>query len=254
MVRWKGFAKAKVWKKVKENEGICSLYMKIDGQEGELPAYEAGQFISIRVPFLDGGYSKVRQYTLSSIENGSFYRITVKREEEGEVSRLLCDTIEEEDYVEITAPAGAFVLKETEGPVVLIGGGIGITPMLTMAMKRAQSQEETHLIYSLPNGESVVFLDEIQELKEDNPKLKTTIAYSRPRTEDVPGKDYQHSGRLTQEWLAEHVNADAEFYFCGPVEFMRTMYHSLRQIGVSEDKIHFELFQPGVDIRKERAS
>lgn len=51
------------------------------------------------------------------------------------------------------------------------------------------------------------------------------------------------------EWLAEHVNADVEFYFCGPVAFMRTIYHGLRHIGVPEEK-NFELFQPGVDIRK----
>jgi nitric oxide dioxygenase len=250
MERWKGFKEAKIWKKVIENDYIVSFYIKIVDDKGKLPDYLPGQFIAIKVPLEDGSYSKARQYTLSTISNGEYYRISVKREEEGEVSKLLYDDVEEGANVSITAPSGRFVLNDSDLPVVLIGAGIGITPMLTMAIGAAQSQRDCHLIYSLPNSDYMAFEEEIRELVSDNQNIKSTIVYTRPLERDTMGKDYDQAGRLNKEWLEGNIKKESEVYFCGPVSFMRAMYQNLRQIGIEEEKIHFEMFHPGVDIRK----
>ncbi|WP_167958006.1 FAD-binding oxidoreductase [Anaerosporobacter faecicola] len=248
MERWKGFREAKVVKRVEENKYIVSLYIKVMDEEGELPDYLPGQFIAVKVPMDDGTLSKSRQYTLSSISNGEYYRISVKREEEGQVSKFVFDHVKEGNTIHITAPAGKFVLKEGNKPVVLIGGGIGITPMLTMAMAAEKEKRSSHLIYSLPNTEFMAFRDEINKLS--GAHVNTTIVYTRPLETDVMGKDYDEKGRLTKEWLERNIQKDAEVYFCGPVPFMKAMYQNLLQIGFSDDNISFEMFVPGVDIRK----
>lgn len=250
MERWKGFREAKVYKRIEENKYIVSFYIKVMDEEGELPEYLPGQFIAVKVPMEDGTYSKSRQYTLSSISNGDYYRISVKREEEGEVSKILYDQVKEGDNIYITAPVGKFVLKDGNQPVVLIGGGIGITPMLTMAMAAERENRSSHLIYSIPNTEFMAFRDEINKLDDSGAYINTTIVYTRPQETDVMGKDYDEKGRLTKEWLEGNIPKEAEVYFCGPVPFMKAMYQNLRQIGISDDKISFEMFEPGVDIRK----
>lgn len=254
MERWKGFQEAKVWKKVKENDYIVSLYIKMEQGDGKLPEYLPGQFITVKVPLGEGKYSKPRQYTLSSISNGEYYRISVKREEGGEVSKLLNDKVNEGMCIQITAPAGIFVLKEGDSPVVLIGGGIGITPMLTMAVAAVQSNRRCHLIYSLPNSEYMAFSDEINKLGGFDNHMKTTIVYTRPLVNDVLGQDYDLRGRLNKQWLERNIEKESEIYFCGPLPFMKALYQNLRQIDIPDDKIHFELFKPGVDIRKQHIS
>lgn len=249
MEPWKGYKRAVVWKEVVENEFIDTFYLKLEQDEGPLPDYKPGQFIAIKVPREDGTYSKTRQYTLSTISNGEYYRISVKREQDGDVSKILCDELKEGDIVEISPPVGKFVLDETEAPLVLIGGGIGITPMLAMAMEAAKTKRNTHFIYSVPNSKLMAFSGEIEALKEENPNFKSTIAFTRPLPEDALVKDFQYQGRLSQEWFARHVDYSAEFYFCGPVEFMRMIYHSLKAMEIPEERIHYETFTVGVDIR-----
>lgn len=249
MEKWKGFKDFTVWKIVKENEYIVSLYFKAV-EKGELPDYLPGQFIAIRIPFGDTEYSQTRQYTLSTLSNGEYYKISVKREEEGNISKILCDELQEGDRIQVTVPLGKFVLKDDTTPVVLIGGGIGITPMLTMAMEAAKEQRHSHLIYCLPNSSIVAFHKEIDQLDAQNENFEKTIVYSRPLEQDVKGKDYDVSGRLSKEWLQRHIDPASEVYFCGPVEFMRSIYRYMIELGIDKEKIHYELFTPGEDITK----
>lgn len=249
MNTWKGFKDFRVTKKVEENKYITSFYLQpAEGGDIELPAYLPGQFIAIRAKDIEGNYSKPRQYTLSSPSNGVYYRISVKREEEGNVSKLLCDTVQIGDIVQVALPVGKFVLKEKQSPVVLIGGGIGITPMLTMAYEAMNKKRPAHLIYSLPNSAYHAFDEEIKKLKGST--VKTTIIYTRPTVEDKVTEAYDVEGRLTREWLNNELVADGEYYFCGPIEFMRTVYHYLIELGVQKENIHYELFAPGEDITK----
>lgn len=250
MNTWKGFKDFKVYKKVEENAVISSFYLKPLEEEYKLPDYLPGQFISIRVHLEGGGYSRSRQYTLSSLSNGEYYRISVKREESGNVSKILCDTVQEGDIVQISAPAGRFVLEDEEAPVVLIGGGIGITPMLTMAYEAFNKKRLAQLIYSLPNSKMHIFEEEMELFSTEKSSVQVTTFYSRPTEEDKKEKKFDIEGRISKEWLKEHVDINAKFYFCGPIAFMKTMYHYLVEIGVKKENIYYELFAPGEDITK----
>lgn len=251
METWKGFKDFIVSDKIRENAYITSFYLKPLGDEGEtLPEYLPGQFISIRIPKEGGGFSIPKQYTLSAPSNGKYYRISIKNEEEGHISKLLCNTVEVGDSVQISAPAGKFVLDDGDEPIVLIGGGIGITPMLTMAYEAKAKKRSAHLIYSIPYFDYYAFDKELKELTEGDTTIQSTIVYTRPRLEDQLQHKYDVKGRLTKEWLQENTPSQAKFYICGPVPFMKSIYHDLITIGVPQENIYYELFTPGEDITK----
>lgn len=247
--KWKGFKDFKVFKTVKEDEVVTSFYLEaLDGSK--LPQFAAGQFIAVRIKNEDNTFTKPRQYTLSMNSNEEFYRISVKREENGFLSKKLCDEIKEGDNLQITAPLGNSVLKDSEKPLVLIGGGIGITPMLTMAYDAVNSYREIHFIYSIPNSTHHSFKEETAKLH-NNSNFKSTVFYTRTIETEELEKDFDIRGRISKEWMSDNLPKDGEFYFCGPVPFMKTIYHNLIAMGVKKENINFEMFEAGVDITKE---
>lgn len=247
--KWKGFKDFLVFKTVKEDEVVTSFYLK-SLDESKLPEFIAGQFIAVRIKNEDNTFTKPRQYTLSMNSNEEFYRISVKREENGYLSKKLCDEIKEGDTIQITAPLGNFILKDSGRPLVLIGGGIGITPMLTMAYDAVSSDRKIHFIYSIPNSTHHSFREEIAKLNNNN-NFKSTVFYTRPIETEKLGEDFDIKGRISKEWMMENLPKDGDFYFCGPVPFMKTVYHNLISMGIEKEYINFEMFEAGVDITKE---
>lgn len=246
--KWKGFKEARVFKIVQEDNNVKSFYLKFD-EENEMPEFIAGQFIAVRIKNDDGSYTKPRQYTLSMNHNDDFYRISVKRENEGYLSKKLCDEIKEGDYIDITMPMGKFILKDSDRPIVLLGGGIGITPMLSMAYDSCNKNKEIHFIYSIPNLQNHSFKKEIEEL-DKNINVKKTIFYTRPLDNEESGKDFDVKGRITKEWMEENLPTNGEFYFCGPIPFMKNIYENLISMGIEKEHINYEMFGPGKDITR----
>lgn len=245
---WKGFKECRVFKIVQEDDNVKSFYLKFtDGIR--MPEFTAGQFISVRIKCNDGSYTKSRQYTLSMNYNENFYRISVRRESEGYLSRKLCDDIKEGDNIEITMPVGKFMLKESDKPLILLGGGIGVTPMLTMAYDSDKDKRAVHFIYSIPNSQNHSFKDEIDLLAQDE-GVKKTIFYTRPFNNEELGKDFDVRGRISKEWMEENLPKDGDFYFCGPIPFMKNIYQNLISMGIKKEQINYEMFGPGADITK----
>ena len=247
--KWRGFKEIKVTKIVEEDNLVKSFYLENE-DESKLPSFIAGQYIAVKIKNEDGSFTIPRQYTLSLNSNGEFYRISVKREEEGLISKKLCDEIKVNDTLYITAPIGNFVLKDSEKPLVLIGGGIGITPMLTMAYEAVKTNRKIHLIYSTPNSKYHSFKEEIKELENNNNNLKVTTIYTRPLDCDKLGNEFQVSGRISKEYMKNNLPRNGEFYFCGPVQFMKYLYHNLIDMNINKEDINYELFAAGEDITK----
>lgn len=245
---WKGFKDFIVYDKVQEDRVVTSFYLKA-ADDMPLPKALPGQFIAVRIQKGEKEYSTVRQYTLSMDSKGDFYRISVKIEEDGNLSKQLCRDIKVGDKVQATIPMGRFVLKEGNEPVVLIGGGIGITPMLSMAYATKGTDRKVKLVYSTKNSEYHAFKDELSKLNiEEN--IDLIQIYTRPLEEDKENVDFDFKGRINKDWIANNLPMDGEFYFCGPIEFMRTVYKSLESLGIEKSRINFELFAAGEDITK----
>ena len=245
---WRGFKDFIVYEKVQEDEVVTSFYLKSkDGMS--LPKAIPGQFIAVRIKKGDNEYSKVRQYTLSMDSKEEFYRISVKNEENGDLSKQLCRDIKVGDIIEATIPMGKFVLKDGDVPVVLIGGGIGITPMIAMAYATKGTNREVKLVYSTSNSKYHSFKEELNKLNLEN-NIDLIKIYTQPLYENELSVDFDVEGRINKEWIENNLPIDAEFYLCGPIEFMRTIYKSLEELGIEKSKINFELFTAGKDITK----
>lgn len=241
---WKFFKDFIVARKVRESGNITSFYLKpADGSK--VPSYQPGQYISVRLAIPGEKYLFNRQYSLSQAAKEDEFRISVKREADnnpnGRVSLYLHEEVAIGDRIEVSAPAGEFVLdSEKKSPVAFVSGGVGITPMMSMFETVATMTPErpTAFLHAARNESLHAFDADIQKYTEsmDNATYKTLYS-------DEP------SGYITRELLAEYVDVTGEVYVCGPVPFMEAIIQDLRALGMKEEQIHFEFFGPAVALQ-----
>ncbi|MCM3566901.1 NO-inducible flavohemoprotein [Neobacillus mesonae] len=248
---WDGFRPFFVDKKVVESDVITSFYLKpVDHKP--IADFQPGQYISIKLEIEGEKYTHIRQYSLSDAPGKGYYRISVKREAgtpnpDGTVSNYLHDSVEEGEILNISAPAGDFVLDTSKkGPVVLLSGGVGLTPMMSMlkTLVEVQPERKVTFVHAAQNGNVHALRDEVEELaKLDN--VTSYFFYDSPTEEDRENHRFDVEGYVTREWLEEKItDKEADFYFCGPFPFMKAMNRTLTDLGVNEEHIHFEFFGP----------
>ncbi len=233
--------------KVKENDIVTSFYLKRKDNR-PLKTHLAGQFISIK-PILEGEHAdEVRQYSLSMKPGvANVYRISIKRWENGIVSKYMHDHVKVGDTIKATNPLGQMVLKDTNKPLVLISGGIGITPMMSM-MYQAVRDRDIIFVHACRNSQEHTFKNELDFVKSQNHNLKTVFFYSSPLDSDVLDKDYNHKGYITKEWIVDNLPKDGDFYFCAPIMLMKTIYDALVSMGIKHNCINYEMFGDSKDL------
>jgi ferredoxin-NADP reductase len=150
--------------------------------------------------------------------------------------------------LDVRAPAGTFLVDPlaTER-VVLVGAGIGITPLVGMLEGYVHSgrRREAYAVFGFRNSREHPFKDHLTRLAERNPWIHLHTSYSAPLPSDVLYKDYNHAGRLTIARLrAVLPSNNFRFYVCGPGEMMETLVPALWDWGVPESHVHFEAFGP----------
>lgn len=240
---WNDFRELVLVDKIKECSDIISFYFKAkDG--GELAAHKAGQFLPFKIKTEDPKYKDVmRTYSLSNYPNDFVYRISVKKVEGGLMSTFLHEKLNVGDSIEAMVPTGTFTLKNPSKArtIVLISGGIGVTPLLSMLYEESKNNSNIHFIQAVQNSKIHPFKNEIR-LTSERMGTKNTVFYSRPLEEDKKGVDYDFDGRVTREWIKEHLSLDSDFYFCGPPPFMKGLESSLLELGVDKDRINYESF------------
>lgn len=248
---WDGFRHFIVERKVNESDVITSFYLKPEDKQG-IAQFLPGQYISIKLEIEGEEYTHIRQYSLSDASGKDYYRISVKREAgtenpDGMVSNYLHNSVKEGDILKVSAPAGDFVLDtEKNTPVVLLSGGVGVTPMMSMLKTVAEIQPERKVtfIHATANGNVHALRDEVERISELE-NVNTFFFYDSPTEEDRNNKLFDVEGYVTRDWLEKNVPyTDADFYFCGPVPFMKGMNQALLELGVTADRINFEFFGP----------
>ena len=232
--------------KVPESEEITS-FVFTSRDDGPLPAFEAGQHLPLELDVPGQDAAVRRTYSLSNAPGSDHYRISVKREPLGLVSRHLHDCVEVGAIVESRAPAGDFLLGCTNCPVALISAGVGLTPMLSMLHYLVASRAERPIwwLHGARDGAHHALADEVVALAARHPNLQTRVAYSRPGPGEELGVHYDVLGRVGPELIAEFVDEpDAHYYMCGPTGFMATLQDGLEARGVASERIHTESFGP----------
>lgn len=239
---WTGFRPLRVTEVVREAAAVSSIALTTpDGSP--LPAAQAGQYLTLRIPGL-GSPAPVRSYSLSSAPGAAGYRISVKHEPHGTVSGYLTAAVRPGAVLDAAAPRGEFVLAHATGPVLLISAGIGVTPVLAMLHELAAggSEREVWWIHGDRGPREQALTAEADELLATLPDAHTHVFWSKATAEELRG-GHAEPGRITKAKLAAlGVPVDADAYVCGPAAFMADVGQALIALGVEPARIHTELF------------
>lgn len=262
---WEGWRDFRVARREFEDaaQSQCSFYLQpADGQP--LPAFKPGQFLTFSLDVAEAASNGspptrtlTRCYSLSDSPDPAHYRVTIKRVPApadhpefapGQSSNHFHDHVQAGDVLRVKAPSGHFFLDpDPTVPAVLIGGGIGITPMMSMLRwcLAHQPQRTLHLYYGLRNGREHAFKLQLEAIAAAHTALKLHVVYSRPAAQDVPGRDYQHAGHVDVELLRRTLpHGRHQFYVCGPPAMMETLVPALAEWGVPLQDLHYEAFGP----------
>jgi ferredoxin-NADP reductase/MOSC domain-containing protein YiiM len=243
---WKGFRPLRVVTVCQESEDVKSFVLAaLDGSA--LPAAKPGQHIAVKFAVGPSKTSTIRFYSISGPSTGGTYRISVKREQAGSASDYLHSWATTGTVLEATAPQGRFTLEPGDGPVVLLSAGIGATPMVSMlhslADDGADKRREVWWLHSARDGQHHSFREEVDNVLKGLPAAKSHIAYSRALDTDHVGNGFDSVGRFSMGYLQRlSLPVNADFYLCGPTEFLPAMEHSLGELGVPGSHIHTEVF------------
>jgi uncharacterized protein len=256
---WTGFRPFRVIAKSFEDaaRSACSFHLAPD-DAAPLPDFRPGQFITLRVdvPGGQGATPLVRCYSLSNAPGEGHLRITVKRIDArpgppatpaGQCSSLLHEHLDVGSVLDVRAPAGHFFLDAGTGPVVLIGAGIGITPMLSMVEWSLAQQpgREIWLFHGVRNSREHVMRARLAELAARHTNLHLQVCYSDPADDDAAGRDFTHRGRIGVALLRQVLPLRPFHYFvCGPSAMMTQLVNELHAWGVSPAHVHSEAFGP----------
>ncbi|WP_313431750.1 pyridoxamine 5'-phosphate oxidase family protein, partial [Pseudomonas sp.] len=225
-----------------ESRDIRSFYLAAD----EPVIFSPGQHIPVRIP-LGADAPLIRTYSLSCAPSDGYLRISVKAQ--GPASRFLHERVRAGDRLEVRLPMGSFILDSVSTrPVVLIGAGVGITPLIAMLRELLANGQarRIHLFHGARSLSDLPFQQELAELRQRaGPGLSVHRSLSQPEAEAVLGRDFEHVGRLGIEQVKGALALDDyDFYLCGPASFTQDLYEGLRGVHVPDARIHAEAFGP----------
>lgn len=236
---WRGERSFILRRKVPESDVISSFYF--EAADGEaIGDYLPGQYIAIVLTI--NGQTVRRNYSLSERPGKGYLRISVKREAGGLVSNFLHDHLQEGDEVQLTAPAGDFTLNQANRPLLLLSGGVGITPTLSMLPEALEAGREVCFVHAAINSRHHAFKEAVEALQAKHTNLKVYYCYEQPEAGDTP----DWVGRVNKTLLQPLLPAveDVDVYLLGPKGFMQAAYSALSQLGVPADNIRYEFFGP----------
>lgn len=222
-----------------------NISIRFEDLSGAFPKYKAGQFLTLN--FLFGDREVRRSYSFSSSPDiDEPYEITVKRVDNGEISRLLHHNMEIGDTIEVMEPQGLFFYapsKDLRRTIFLFGAGVGITPLFSI-LKTALVTElysKVVLVYSNSNKEKTLFYDELIRWQTAYPdRLKIEFIWSNTKN--------LLKARLNRDYLIQLVRdnitdgVDNIFYTCGPLFYMDLCRFTLLGMGFPDEKIKKETF------------
>lgn len=205
--------------------------------------FAPGQFLQVCVNV--GGKSVKRAYTIaSSPTQRGFVEITVKREEGGLVSRFLHDDVGQGEVLDIEAPSGSFVFDGSEAEsVVLIAGGVGITPMMSITRYLTDRcwPGEIFLVACFRSPEEYIFRSELDLLSTRHSNLHVSITMTR----DVPAASWRGPrGRFTPAFLQEQIPdlPSQHIHVCGPAPMIEAVKAMLSELAVPSRNVKVESF------------
>jgi ferredoxin-NADP reductase len=248
---WREFVVSRIARHENPCGSVASFWLE-SRDARPLPGFRPGQFLTLRLHVPGESRPVVRCYSLSEGPGAERFRFTVRRMEGGRASGFLHDQVHEGHVLEVKAPGGGFCIDTSEGhPLVLLAGGVGLTPLLSMlhALERCGSGREAWLFYGARQGSDLILLHELLSLSR-RPEVRLVLCLSAPTEADRlrwgDAEDVLLGRRLSvdlaQERLPSGSRETHEFYICGPLAMMSALHEGLLEWRVPEAHIHQEAF------------
>lgn len=263
---WNGYRKFEIARRVVENRqgDIVSFYL-VPHDKKALPQFRPGQYLTFRLRIPGQEREVIRCYSLSDRWHENYYRISIKRmlpppaqpdAPPGLSSNYFHDRLQAGAIVDVKAPSGKFYLNEdSEAGVVLIAGGVGITPMLSMlnTLCHQRSTRDIWFFYGVRNGRELAMRKHLKALDQRFDNLHMHWCFSDPLEEEEQGKDYHHAERVSVDLFRRLLPSNNfEFYMCGPPPMMSSIAEGLEAWGVPDKDVYFEAFGPA-SVKKKKA-
>ena len=234
----------RVVRRIEETSDVISLVLE-PANDGSLPEIAPGQYVSVFVDLPDGS-RQPRQYTVSSTGLGNRMQITVRRVRgahgapDGQVSSFLHDLVNAGDVLQVSAPAGDFVVQPSDGPLLLASAGAGITTVLPIVEHIARNQPQRPVIVAHADRTA-----QDHALRETvlhvGRQLDDFTAYSWYETVEP---DNSRSRRGFMDLSQLPLPDDIQVFTCGPLPFMRHVRSTLLKRGIPATRIRYEVFGP----------
>lgn len=250
---WTGWRPFLVKNKVVESAEITSFYLyPADG--GKVAVHQPGQYISVRTFLPQLNLKQARQYSISSAPNSEYYRISVKKEKgpeldtDGLISNYLHEEIAENATLDLTAPAGNFVLgSDIDAPVTFISGGVGLTPFVSMLQSLVERKYKHPItwLHGCRNESVHAFKEKVSIIAAENVAVKQHVFYDQPSAEDKAAGILEGFVDINNV-PALDLDPQGHYFVCGPSVFIQKQYHDLVAAGVDKQHIYFEEFGPHV--------
>jgi ferredoxin-NADP reductase len=209
--------------------------------------HRAGQHIDLRLTAPDG-YQTQRSYSIASApELAGQLELTVDLIPDGEVSPYLHDVVMQGDQLELRGPVGGYFVWDIAvgGPLLLVGGGSGVVPLMAMLRHRAarHSTIPARLLYSARTADDVIYREELSQLGSHGSGLEVLFTYTR----QAPAAWTGYRRRIDAAMLSEVIKPfgpDARTYVCGPTLLVESVANLLVGMGLPAERVHTERFGP----------
>ncbi|HJS85876.1 MAG TPA: NO-inducible flavohemoprotein [Acetobacteraceae bacterium] len=250
---WRDF----VVEQVRPESKVIRSFILVPADGGPVMRHRPGQYLTFALDQIPGAGMLKRNYSISSGPDRRAYRISVKREARpgsppGVASNWLHDHAAPGTILKVAPPAGEFFLDERDdSPVVLLSGGVGLTPVMSMfeALVGSGADRAVYFVHGAENGRVHAMRDHARGLAMKAPRATVRVFYNAPEPGDAKGRDYDESGLITADWLRRNTPVqEAVHYLCGPRPFLRAMVGGLARSGVPLGQIRYEFFGPADEL------
>ncbi|KAA8912509.1 hypothetical protein TRICI_003473 [Trichomonascus ciferrii] len=242
---WRGYRDFRVAMKVPEAENVISFYLKpVDDKPILTP--QPGQYLGFKFS-MESGDVYTRQYSISHefLENEPYYRISIKRIPGGLISKFFHDQVREGDVIQVTPPYGELILdeKNTTDPVVMIGAGIGVTPLVAMTPKAVAAGRDVTFVQCDRDPAHQPFAKFFEEMKQ-KPNFHYKGFFSNKSVELPANSVNERLNKDNLKAIMDQYKGDTDIYLVGPPPFMHDVRKYFSEFANDKLHVHYEFFGP----------